>query len=45
MTMILRRVQLSDSSVDEMRGPEGQTANLCFPRFDHLIRSPDAELR
>ena len=45
MAMILRRVQLSDHSVDEMRGSGGEAANLYFACFDHLIRSPDAELR
>ncbi len=45
MAMILRRVQLSDATVDEMRGSEGEAANLYFAGFDHLIRSPDAELR
>lgn len=45
MTMILRRVQITDSSVDAMRGSEGEAANLYFAAFDHLIRSPDANLR
>lgn len=45
MAQILRRVQLSDASVAEMRGSEGEAANLYFSVFDHLIRSPDAELR
>lgn len=44
MTMILRRVQLSDATIDEMRGSEGEAANLYFAGFDHLIRSPDPEL-
>lgn len=45
MAMILRRVQLSDSTIDQMRGSEGEAANLYFAEFDHLIRSPDAALR
>lgn len=42
---ILRRVQLSDATSDEMRGSEGEAANLYFGVFDHLIRSPDPALR
>ncbi len=42
---ILRRVELSGDSMDLMRGSEGEAANLYFSVFDHLIRSPDAELR
>lgn len=45
MALILRRVQLSDSTIDQMRGSEGEAANLYFAQFDHLIRSPDADLR
>ena len=45
MAQILRRVQLADSTVEEMRGSEGEAANLYFAVFDHLIRAPDAELR
>lgn len=45
MAQILRRVQLTDASVEAMRGSEGEAANLYFAVFDHLIRSPDAELR
>lgn len=45
MAAILRRVQLSDDSVDLLRGSEGEAAVLYFGAFDHLIRSPDAELR
>lgn len=45
MAQILRRVQLADTSVEAMRGSEGEAANLYFAVFDHLIRSPDAELR
>lgn len=45
MAMILRRVQLSDTTTDQLRGSEGEAANLYFAVFDRLIRSPDAELR
>lgn len=45
MALILRRVQLADSGTDALRGSEGEAANLYFAHFDHLIRSPDAELR
>ncbi|QCP86340.1 type I-C CRISPR-associated endonuclease Cas1 [Cereibacter sphaeroides] len=45
MAQVLRRVQLSDRTVDEMRGSEGEAATLYFASFDHLIRSPDAEMR
>ncbi|HBD91074.1 MAG: subtype I-C CRISPR-associated endonuclease Cas1 [Rhodobacteraceae bacterium GWE1_64_9] len=45
MALILRRVQMADSGVDALRGSEGEAANLYFSVFDHLIRSPDAELR
>lgn len=45
MAQILRRLQLSDTTIDEMRGSEGEAATLYFAVFDHLIRSPDAALR
>lgn len=45
MARILHRVQLADTTVDEMRGSEGEAATLYFAIFDHLIRAPDAELR
>lgn len=45
MAMILRRVQLTDDGVDQMRGSEGEAATLYFAVFDHMIRSPDADLR
>ncbi|MFT3688279.1 type I-C CRISPR-associated endonuclease Cas1c [Paenirhodobacter sp.] len=45
VAMILRRVQLSDDSVDLLRGSEGEAATLYFGVFDHMIRSPDADLR
>lgn len=45
MAIILRRAQLSDGTVDALRGSEGEAANRYFAVFDHLIRSPDADLR
>ncbi|AZB54621.1 type I-C CRISPR-associated endonuclease Cas1 [Cereibacter sphaeroides] len=45
MAQVLRRVQLSDRTVDEMRGSEGEAATLYFASFDLLIRSPDADMR
>lgn len=45
MALILRRVQLADTTIDQMRGSEGEAANLYFAIFDHLVRSPDPELR
>ncbi|PTE13079.1 type I-C CRISPR-associated endonuclease Cas1c [Pseudogemmobacter blasticus] len=45
MAQILRRVQLSDRTTDQLRGSEGEAANLYFAVFDRLIRSPDAALR
>lgn len=45
MALILRRVQLSDETVDQLRGFEGEAAVLYFSVFDYLIRSPDPALR
>lgn len=45
MALILRRVQLSDTTADALRGSEGEAAALYFSVFDRLIRSPDAEFR
>jgi len=45
LARIIRRVELSDETLDAMRGSEGEAANLYFSVFDHLIRSPDAEMR
>jgi CRISPR-associated protein Cas1 len=42
---ILRRVERKDETTDQMRGSEGEAANLYFAVFDHLIRVPDSELR
>ncbi|MFD2250309.1 CRISPR-associated protein Cas1 [Pseudochelatococcus lubricantis] len=45
LAQIIRRVQSVDDTVDLMRGSEGEAANLYFSVFDHLIRSPDEEMR
>ena len=45
MALILRRVQLSDTTADALRGSEGEAAALYFSVFDRLIRGPDAEFR
>lgn len=42
---ILRRAELSAETPDQLRGLEGEAANLYFSVFDQLIRSPDSELR
>ncbi len=45
LAQIMRRVELADEPLERLRGCEGEAANLYFSVFDHLIRSPDAELR
>jgi len=45
LARILRRVELAGEAIDTLRGAEGEAANLYFSVFDHLIRSPDAEMR
>lgn len=45
LSRIIRRAELSDDTLDLLRGSEGEAANLYFSVFDHLIRSPDTELR
>lgn len=42
---ILRKVSLAGLPVDEMRGAEGEAAQLYFGVFDLLIRSPEEALR
>lgn len=42
---IMRRVELAGEDIDRLRGSEGEAANLYFSVFDHLIRSPDSEMR
>ena len=45
MAAILRRAAHGDDTADRLRGSEGEAANLYFGVFDHLIRSPDADMR
>ena len=45
LSRIVRRVNLSDRTLDLLRGSEGEAASLYFSVFDHLIRAPDPELR
>jgi CRISPR-associated protein Cas1 len=45
LARIMRRVDLAGEDVDRLRGSEGEAANLYFSVFDHLVRSPDAEMR
>lgn len=45
MARILRRVNLASDNLEELRGAEGEAANLYFGVFDLLIRSPDEEFR
>ncbi len=45
LAAILRRVDKGSDDIDRLRGAEGEAANLYFGVFDHLIRSPDPELR
>lgn len=44
LARIMRRAELSDETLDELRGSEGEAANLYFSVFGHLIRSPDEEM-
>ncbi|WP_027669087.1 type I-C CRISPR-associated endonuclease Cas1c [Rhizobium leguminosarum] len=44
LARIMKRVELSDETLDALRGSEGEAANLYFSVFDHLIRSPDEEM-
>jgi CRISPR-associated protein Cas1 len=44
MAAIARRAEARDKTLEQMRGSEGEAANLYFSVFDHLIRSPDAEI-
>ena len=45
LAFILRRVELLDEDIEVLRGAEGEAANLYFSVFNHLIRSPDPEMR
>ena len=44
MARIVRRVEASDETLDQLRGSEGEAANLYFSVFNHLIRSPDSAI-
>lgn len=44
MARIARRAEAGDETLDQLRGSEGEAANLYFAVFDHLIRSPDKEI-
>jgi len=45
MAGILRRVDLAVNRVDDLRGAEGEAAQLYFGVFDFLIRAPDEVIR
>lgn len=42
---ILRRVERADETLDQMRGSEGEAAQLYFSVFGQLIRAPDEAMR
>lgn len=44
LARILQRLDGADEPLDTMRGYEGEASSLYFSVFDHLIRSPDAEI-
>jgi CRISPR-associated protein Cas1 len=41
---ILRRVEFADAPLEQLRGSEGEAANLYFGVFNHLIRAPEPEM-
>lgn len=45
LALIMRRVEFAPLGLDELRGAEGEAANLYFAVFDHLIRVDDPALR
>lgn len=45
MAHLLRKIERALTDSDSLRGMEGEAAALYFSVFDHLIRSPDPELR
>lgn len=45
LAQIIRRAQRAGDTLERLRGAEGEAANLYFSVFDHLIRSPDPDLR
>ncbi|GGF01073.1 type I-C CRISPR-associated endonuclease Cas1 [Stappia taiwanensis] len=42
---ILRRITGAGEGAETLRGAEGEAAKLYFGVFDHLLRSPDEEIR
>lgn len=42
---IIQHVERADKTLDQLRGSEGESASLYFSVFNHLIRSPDVEMR
>ena len=45
LAQILRKVSLAELDPEELRGAEGEAANLYFGVLDLLIRSPDQDFR
>ena len=45
LARILRRIELADDTLEQLRGSEGEAANLYFSVFDMMIRVPEGELR
>lgn len=45
LARILRRVEKKDETLESLRGSEGEAAHIYFSVFDHLIRSPEPEMR
>lgn len=41
---IIHHIEQADISLDQLRGFEGESANLYFSVFNHTIRSPDTEM-
>lgn len=44
LAWILQRAGFQDQNLDQLRGLEGEAANLYFSVFNHLIRVPDVEM-
>jgi CRISPR-associated protein Cas1 len=45
LAQLVLKVERSDANLDGLRGSEGEAAQLYFSVFDHLVRTPDPELR
>ncbi len=45
LARLMRRVEMGDDGIDTLRGFEGEAASHYFSVFDHLIRTPDTDLR